>query len=368
MKHVFFVHTPVTYLVSVSVINDLKISKEDAVILFHHFHSTSLLKNGRYTGINMSDFFDGKNFAGKIYNYFRHFNIVGRVDKIINAVIGNDKFVAYVPGLTPVHKSLVTHHNCVSFNFIEEGLAQYYREETLESLNPLYNKYSWRSSLIKNAKRVLTEMYLVLRGYNFKLQGLPFSYSCYHAFKDVFFYGVSKDSFPLIADEKKQIIFFEKENFHLIQQDSIPNLNDKIVWIGDSSVMNYGFSSELYLKGIKEGCIDFVKSKGTKEIFVKFHREEPEYLRQSIKKLFFNNGISIEIIPDNTIMELLLFEAKNVTLIGVYSSLLYYASLMGHNSFSIYNFLKEEYSRALKNRDFTFYWNRVSLINSSVPA
>lgn len=367
MKHIFFIHSPITYLVSVSVINELQISPEDAIIIFHGFDNKTLLDINRYTGVSMNNFNSNKNWVVRVYNYFRYFNIINRLDKVIDSATKGKKFIAYVPGLSPVHRSLVTHPNCVSFNFIEEGLAQYYTEETLESLNPTYSKYSWRSSVLKNTKRVMHEIYLLLRGYNFKLQGLPFSYSCYHAFSNVLCYGLSKDSFSLIDEKKRHIVSFKKENFGLIKQEFDINLSDKIVWIGDSGILNYGFSNALYLKGIKEGCIEFVKNRDVNNIYIKFHREEPANIRQAINKLFRDNNISVEIIPDSVIMELLLFEAKNVTLIGVYSSLLYYASLMGHHSFSIYNFLKEEYSVALKNRDFTFYWNKVALIKPQFP-
>ncbi len=62
-------------------------------------------------------------------------------------------------------------------------------------------------------------------------------------------------------------------------------------------------------------------------------------------------------------MELLLFKAKNATLIGIYSSLLYYASIMKHSCFSIYEFVKQEYQRSIGNRDLSFYWNKVKLLD-----
>jgi len=366
VKHIFLVHTPITYLVSISVIKELKVSKEDAFVILHEFNDEAILENDMYTSLRMEGV-NEKKFFKKLYRFFRYFNIGARVDKLINAVITSQKFIAYVPVLTPVHKFLITHPNCVAFNFIEEGLAQYFEEDTLESLNPLYRKYSWRSSFFENSKRVLNEMHLVLRGYNFKLAGLPFSYSCYGSLKNIVFYGLTHDSYPLINNQKKVIISLEEKNFNFIRQKYTTNLNDKFVWVGDPGVIHHGFNPKIYLRGIREGCINFIKDKGVKDTYIKFHRDEPDNLRQAIKKLFQDNEISIHVIPDSTMMELLLFQAKNVTLIGVYSSLLYYASIMGHKSFSIYNFLQEEYTNVRK-RDFTFYWNKVVLINSTVSA
>jgi len=366
MKHLFLVHSPITYLVSISVIQKLKIPKQDAVLLFHEFNNEALLESNRYTGLSITSYYSNSNFFQKTYNHVRYFNIITRIDNIINKIISDEKFIAYVPVLTPVHKILITHKQCSSFNFIEEGLAQYYKEETLESLNAFYSKYSWRTSLTRDIKRVLSEAIFVLRGYNVKLQGLPFSYSSYHALKNIFFYGVSKEAFPLVSADKKEILSFDKESFLFVKQDSPIDLNNKIIWIGDPGVVHHGFNEKTYLQGIQDGCIGFIKQKEEKNVLLKFHRDEPERLRKKIKKLFNDNDISVEIISDTVLMELYLFESKNVTLIGVYSSLLYYASLMGHESFSIYEFLKEEYYRALQNRDFTFYWNKVTLITPPV--
>src|SRR6266496_1229351 len=361
MKHLFLVHTPITYLSSVSIISKLGLQREDAIIFFIQFDK-AISSSDQYISITLNEFYKKERSFKKLYNYFRYFNIPGRIDPIIDATINNEKFVAYVPVLTFIHKLFITHPNCCAFNFIEEGLAHYYKEETLENLDPGYSKDLWRSSISQNTKKVLNEMYLVLRGYNFKLQGLPFSYSCYNSFEHVRFYGLTQDSFPLIDVRKKVIIPFEKKRFALQKPEYNVNLDGKIVWIGDASVLRHGFSASIYIKGIKDGCIGFIKNRGEKEIFIKFHRDEPVQLRTAIKKLFQENGISFQIIPDSVIMELLLFKAENVTLVGIYSSLLYYASIMGHHSFSIYEFVKQEYSKVLKNRDFAFYWSKVSLI------
>jgi hypothetical protein len=363
VKHIFLVHTPITYLVSISVINELKINKEGAIIIFHEFNNEALFESHMYTSTRIGEI-DDKKFFRKLLGFFKYFNIARRVDLLIDRITGNENFIAYVPVLTPVQKFLITHPNCVSFNFIEEGLAQYFKENTLETLNPLYRKYAWRSSILNQPGRVLNEIYFVLRGYNFKLSGLPFSYSCYNSVRNVFFYGLTEDSFPLINDQQKTILSFEGKKFSAVRQNCDINLNDKFIWIGDPGVVHHGYKQKIYLDGILKGCISFLTKKEVKDIFVKFHRDEPNNLRKAVAKLFDDNGISIQVIPDSTIMELLLFEAKNVSLIGVYSSLLYYASIMGHKSFSIYTFLQEEYTNARK-RDFTFYWNKVSLINSS---
>ncbi len=362
MKHLFLVHTPITLLSSVAVIAELKIPKENAIIIFHSFYNADLLKNENFTGVNYFDHIKNINFIKRIGNYFRYFNINASLDELVNEIIGQQKFIAYVPVLTSIHKFLITHKNCISFSFIEEGLAQYYNDETLESINPVYNKYSWRSSIIKNTKQVLNELYLTLKGYNFKLQALPFSYSCYQAIETVRYYGFSNEAFPLINNNKKHILSFKNKSFETLHSDNETNLSNQYLWIGDPGTVHYGFDKRVYLNGIKEGCIPFLKTRNIKKIFIKFHRDEPVSLQKEIEELFSNNNISATVIPVTTIMELLLSRSKNAIVIGVYSSLLYYAAIMGHQSYSIFNFVKHEYSKAIANRDFSFFWSKVQLI------
>jgi len=362
VKHLFLVHSPITYLASIAVIKDLKINKDDAILIFNEFGEIS---STTHVSFSINKFYKNKGIK-KIYNYVRYFNIVNRIDKLVNAAVENENFIAYIPVLHLIGKSLITHPLCNSFNFIEEGLGNYYKEETLQGLAVINSKDSWRSSFSKNTKRALNEMYMVIRGYNFKLQSIPFSYSCYTSFREVNFYGLSNESFPL-ADKKKRIILpFQNEWHGDIKQAYKLDLDHKIIWIGDASVKQLGFSEDVYLQGIENGCVRFIKDRNKNEIFIKFHRDENESLRQKIKKIFLSNNISLHIIPDSVIMELQLFKAENVTLIGVYSSLLFYGSIMGHHSFSIYEFLKKEYSKALKNRDFDFFWHRVELIKPAI--
>lgn len=361
MKHIFLVHSPITYLVSISIIIKLEIPKEDAIIIFERFNA-GVQENENYIARTLHEHFN-KNFSvKKIAHYFKHFSLIGRIDFLINNTIYDKKFVAYIATLTYSAKTLITHQNCFTFNFIEEGLADYYKEEMLNNLNPVYSKDSWRSSILKQTKRVLNEVYWVLRGYNFKLLGLPFSYSCYHAFDNVSFYGLAEESFPLIYNKNKVIVSFEKENFEYINSNIEIDLDNKFVWVGDAGIVQHGYKENVYLEGIEKGCIGFLNARSIKNIFIKFHKDEPPVLRATIQKLFQQNEISFTIIPDSVIMELLLFRSTNVTLIGIYSSLLYYASIMKHNCFSVYEFVKQEYGRSISNRDFAFYWNKVTLL------
>jgi hypothetical protein len=360
MKHVFFVHTPVTYLATVAVIKQLSIQKDDAVIFFQSFNEP-LSSDAFYKSVIIKDFFPSGSIK-KALEFLTHFNIVTRLDDLITTATEGAHFIAYIPVVSFAHKVLITHKNCVQFNFIEEGLAQYYKEETLESINADQQNKPWRTSF-KNIKYILNNLYLVARGYNARLQGLPFSYSCYQAFENINFYGFSDQSFPLAETNKRCLINFDVDNFSIIKQPAAINIDNAFIWIGDPGVIQYGFSENVYLSGIEAGFISFLNQYGNSNIMIKFHREEPASLRKKILQLFQKHSISVQVLPDSIIMELLFSKGKNVTAAGIYSSLLYYASVMGHRSYSIFNYVKQEYGKAIANRDFSFFWQKVHLLD-----
>lgn len=364
MKHIFFVHTPVTYLGSIAIIEHLNLKKEDAIVFFQSFSNDIATNNALHQSILIDDLFSAQNWLSKIGSLLRNFSITKKFDNLIVQAIRQEQYVAYVPVVTFIHKLLITHPNCVGFNFIEEGLAQYYKEETLESINPVYSKLPWRSSLITCFKNTLQELYLYARGYNFKLLALPFSYSCYHGIQDVKYYGYSKDSFPLANNSQVTILPLISKNRSLFLQASALHLDNSFIWIGDPGIIHYGFSKKAYMQGITQGFIPFLKRKNVNTVFLKFHRDEPQLLRKEVVQLFKINSIQPTVLPDTTMMELQLANASNVTLTGIYSSLLYYGSILGHTSYSVFNFVKHEYSKAIANRNFDFFWKKVHLIEN----
>ncbi len=92
MKHLFLVHSPVTYLVSVTIINELKIPKEDAIIIFDRF-KLPVGENDTYVGIGIHDIYKKELSFKKIVDFFRHFSMVDRIDRLVDTIIHKEKFI-----------------------------------------------------------------------------------------------------------------------------------------------------------------------------------------------------------------------------------------------------------------------------------
>ncbi|NSL89786.1 hypothetical protein ECE50_023285 [Chitinophaga sp. Mgbs1] len=358
MKHVFYIHSPITYLVAVSVCQYLKLSAEDVLFICDGFYRS----DKDITAIDISRYNSG-GAVDRILKTIKHFNKATYIDQVIDGFIGQHNFTAYVPVMRQVEKIMVTHEKCAGFHFIEEGLADYYYGETLSSFSITNAKSSWRLSLRKSHQRkeIFRQIIALLRGYNQKLQTLPFSYSCYTHFNQVKFFGIDTHAFPM-ADAGKRVIIplvCSRDN-----TDAALKPDNKVVWIGDNGVDFYGYGKELYLQGIREGLIAYLKRRGQKELLVKFHRGESKEMREAQLNLFRENGIEVRLIADNVIMEELLLTAENVKVCGVYSSLLYYAAIMGHTALSIYELLKKDYFKSLEGKNMSFFWSKVKDISA----
>jgi hypothetical protein len=358
MKHIFAVHSPITYLVAISVAESMKLPSSDVLLLCDGFTD----KKAPYTAVDVNAYYKRSNPLSRALALIKYFDQASLLDRIISDFTREDKFMAYVPVLRFHEKVLITHQQCAGFNFIEEGLAHYYKNESINSLSVANSFQPWRSPLGKsnNWKRIFLELVNLLRGYNFRLQTLPFSYSCYNNFADVYFWGVTNAVFPMAPPERKRVIHFVQPG----ERNEGLDLSNSVVWIGDNGVDYYGYSKEVYLDGIRNGFIRYLKERGIDRAYVKFHRGESRRMQDEQMELFKSCGITVDVIPGDVIMELCLMKAQHVTLFGVCSSLLYYAATMGHHAISIYGLVEREYHRALAGKDMDFYWELVQQLKS----
>lgn len=357
MKHVFVIHSPITYLVALSTVESLKLEYTEVMFICDGFY----LPHNKISITDLNAQYSRKNAVLRVFSIIKKFNKTSVLDRMIDEFVGTSLFIAYVPVMRFVEKTVITHKKCSHFNFIEEGLAHYYKGETLVSLSVESSRDNWRWSITNTSlwKEMFFNMLTTIRGYNFRLRTLPFSYSCYVNFSNITFYGITESAFPMAHSHNK----------HLVKVPSGINLNtvsfnfdDRLIWVGDNGVDYYNYSSDLYLQGMEKGLIAYLKKREITEIYVKFHRGESQQMRKSQEQMFLAHGIRARIIPDDFILEISLMDAKNVTLCGVYSSLLFYANVMGHETFTIYEIVKNEYQKNLKGKNLDFFWERVKNI------
>ena len=107
MKHVFSVHSPITFLAAYATIKYLQLNKEDVIIL----SSTYKVLINDYKVI--PSFSEAKN--KNIFQKLRYFNVPKSSDKYLSNYIKGQDFTAYVDLMSYAQRILITHKKCKEF-------------------------------------------------------------------------------------------------------------------------------------------------------------------------------------------------------------------------------------------------------------
>ena len=325
MKHIFIVHSHITYLSALGVVMTEKIAPTEVLILSESYNfpdapipicqTKKLAITGKFV-----------------------FTPYKRMDKIIKESIGEAPFIAYIPVFHYMGKYLMTHPQCTKFNFTEEGFAAYYDFFSYK----LYSAYAigpFRFSRgLSGLKQRLRPVLNAIKGHTPKIEAIPTFYGAYAADPNVTFYGFHELSYYLTADK---VVVNLRDVFTHYRMKAKHNLTGSHIWIGNPDILSKcNIAVEEYIEAIRSGCVPKLRSEGVTKISIKHHYRELPRQRKLITEMFFNEGFEVEELSDDTILELELANATNCKLYGVMSSLQVYGVILGHESFSIANHIK----------------------------
>jgi hypothetical protein len=274
-------------------------------------------------------------------------------DKYVNSFLSKDeKFVAYIDLMHMHQRILITNKNCQNFSFIEEGTASYILPNTIEDISYIHKK---KSDRYNSVMEIILDMKLFLRGYNSKLIAMAYTPQSYNELAECF-YCFSSLAYPRIEDKKKVIINLneiEFEDFFL----NTPILKNDVIWIEESFTYAYKIPEIEYEQAILETIKKMDKVLKGKTIYLK-KRPSQETKKSLVYKVLSEKGFEINILDNKIILEVLLLKSDNCSLIGNVSSLLFYGSLFGHKSYSMFSSISKKPKTVFD--DLNFYWDSVS--------
>lgn len=341
MKHLFTIHSPITFLCAVSTCEYLNLDEKDVIIISANYKVP--FSYGRIVNA-YQDLHKG------LFNKIIHFDQPKAYDDYINSLTENEPYTAYIDLMHYWQRLLITNELCASFNFIEEGTASYMKPNDVLQLTSMIKRDSFRTVGYKN---YFNDLYFALRGYNQKLLNLPYWPFSYRFVESTSYYCFSKDCYPGVEVDKKHIVSF-KEAYNSRE------VSNAIIWIEES------FNKQ-FVKN--KDSIDFALSYSIQYIQNKFGDGRSHFikLRPGMKENesevvphLQKNGIPFEILESNEPLELSLSISKNIIIVGAISSLLYYASIMGHNAQSYFDLLREKKKSGFD--ELRFYWGKVNKI------
>lgn len=337
MKHVFLVHSHITYLVAKQVIVQQGISPADCI----YFTTRSYSTPDGLEDIRFSSFlgYDDKPRAWAGMNVCKTQKNIRYCDALISQMIG-DEFYFYTPQtMTDMANVIVTNSKCMGYFLIEEGIGSYLNREIT-----LYR--SWRKAAVYLLRLLFPRVFSIKR---------TFLHTNHPKFKGGF--GLGESIFPLLKDRSK--VFKINPPFERVQLENIP----EAVIVLDNF---YGLSipTSTYFDVLEDTISYMVIYNHYSSVAYKyhpFHYTQPQLmseLERLMGELSKKYNLTIFQLDRNVVLENIAKSYPKVAFYAVQSSVLFYAKLMGCRTYTM--------ARLVINRfpQFADYWNGVDKILS----
>lgn len=323
MKHVFVIGSHTPYLSTLAIIDKLQLKKQDIVFVL---------------GRNYKCFVQDKEIETYDISPIYYIYLKGRTRKQVRAQIAEisafidktitEPYTLYIPHLAFfTFQIFATHKNCVDIKFMQEAIADFCREEG-----------RWQMPTLR---KIFVDLYFFLGTKVWQSQG----WNSYDKLK-----GKKVSETFAITDK----IFMPMHCKHtIIKWPEIKvnlNLDPKASYfVLESLVEQKNIEKQIFM----DGCSKLFAKYGAEHNYIKFHPYQKEENKQEILGLFKKLGMHIEVLPNDVPFEMILCSMKNMRVCGFTTSLIFYASLMGHEAHICA-------PAFYKSQKFMNYWNSYS--------
>lgn len=325
MKHIFYIHSYITYFVSIQVIKLHNFKPEQCVFLYGRGFKPKQQSIKVTEHVSPFSHYPTNTFAlerkfWKTWEKLRHF------DAFVRKITGGDLFHLYTnqTGIDFI-RLLKENRSCTGFSILEEGLYSYY---TLDQLNSELCPPLGRPSLI----------YRILHFLNFTGR-LP----CNKIYLDPTYdtvYGISDEAFPTYP--RRTILPFPFEKVTEAQGEKETNI---LVF---DSFMEYGVIKGSVFEKALDKTFDYLKKEGVKEVYIKYHPEQytsTTYLnnaRSLISK--YKVDLTIHELEREASLEIIASDKTNprVVFYTFFSSIGLYAAMCGRTAVSFAKYIADE--------------------------
>jgi len=331
MKHIFSVHSPITFLVAYATINQLRLRKDEVIIL----SATYNVPINEFRVI--PSFYEAKNRT--VWQKIRNFNVPRGFDHYINQYLDGQEFIAYIDLMSYYQKILITHQKCKGFHFIEEGNGTYQKTDDITDIIWHERKMDWRTKGILNFKT----LFRTLRGYNLKLFSLPYIYTAYANMENTKFYAFSNNAYNCVDPAKRILLQPDKSDATYKELAGGYILENATVWMDGSNARYTGLDESYYYDAIKRS-IPILRAKGVlkDKVYAKLRPGVTDYSANKLVSILEQHNIEVEVMPNSMVVEAFLLTSRNCNVIGVMTSSLEYAYAFGHKAYSIYGLFEKQ--------------------------
>ena len=335
MKHIFSVHSPVTFLVAYATIKHLSLDKEDVLLI-----------SSKYT-VPLDDYKVIPSFTearnSTLVQKLRYFNVPKSFDNYLASHIQGEVFTAYVDLMSYFQKILVTHKQCQEFHFIEEGNSTYMAFDNDKDLtwDDHTSGMTYRINFIDSNH--IKSLLRTLRGYNLRLISFPYNYMAYSNFKGINFFSFSNNAFYNVNPDKRVLVKPPVGDVNIKKFAGGHFLNEATIWLDGSNGRYTGLEESYYYDAINK-AIPLLKQKGVikDKVYAKLRPGIKNISNNKLVSILRENDIEVEVMQNDMIIEAFFMQSNNCNVIGVLTSALEYAHVFGHKAYSIYGLFEKQ--------------------------
>ena len=318
MKHIFYVHSHITFYCSLNAIKYLSLISEDCIFLCARNY-----KNPNYPTNRMLDISELHDRYSTQLTKSESSQALKEVDQLIQSETNGECFHYYTSTLSHLLKEIIANHpKCKAVEIIEEGISSYMKAP--EYYQKRLYKYSWyHESWLEYIKPLFGTRRRVRGNGAFNTE----------AFSNQYYFGFHEGVFPYI-DQNKIILNSQFPNEELKE---FVNLSKENLFVFDAVLVE-----QKHLLTIDEFVTRLMRliisiHHDEKKFYLKFHPSQTSDTRKKIKDMLVEIDYDIVEIPDHIPTEQLLRQADDVNVFGIFSTLLFYAKKMGHRVTSFYS-------------------------------
>lgn len=333
MKHLFYIHSYITYYVGLEVIKHHALNHSDCILMygrkFKPLHPPVDMQQ-----VDLPFTHHPVNSFAVERKFWKGWKKLSRFDAFVKELTRGDSFKLYTnqTGIDFI-RLFISHKKCKGFNFLEEGLYSYYPLDEV-------NSFLCPAGFSTVAYKVL--LYLNYRG---RLSGerLFFNFG-YEAV-----YGLQTSSFPGFSNRKILSNPFINEGESAGIEGAMLVLD---------ALFEYGkVSRDVYEQGLKS-AFDYFKAEGITHVWLKLHPEHYNTTTQhrNIRNLIaeFGKDVRIDVLPAEVCLERLAGDrqAEKLSFYVFLSSVGMYAALSNRNAFSFALLIAErdeQYKQRVQN-------------------
>lgn len=322
MKHIFYIHSHITFLVATSVIKEFALSKADiCLVAGRNYQPYPTYENYCLVSLTVE-----QNEIAQVPTYGSNFLMIKKgktlrsLDQLLNKITDGESFIVYLPSTRNFLMQFIsTHKNCEETRLIEEGTMTY-KSDIAKAANPVYRNLSGK---IKRSLKAINHGFRS----NYYQSSTPV--------KSIELYGFSHALETALQGSHIKVTLVKLNTDYRGKRDWGIQPGDSLFFMDGLLERKIANAEQ-----IQQSLSLFLENMDKRNrIHVKFHPIQVS--GNVILEVFRRYQFPVSVLDNNTPLEILLLESDPMKVYGYYSSLLVYAALFGHEAISIYPSIEE---------------------------